>query len=113
MKVRVALLSASFLGVAQCVGTGSVQAGPCGTDIAQFERAVRASAGNPNAGPVAAQSISAQIDRQPTPGSIRRAQQRAQAAFATALGRAKKLDARGDRACAKALAEAKGMYLLP
>jgi hypothetical protein len=35
----------------------SAHAGPCSTDIAQFEQAVRQSAGNPNAGPLAPQSI--------------------------------------------------------
>ena len=45
----------------------SAHAGPCSTDIAQFEQAVRQSAGNPNAGPFAPQSIGAQLGRQPTP----------------------------------------------
>ena len=48
-------------------------AGPCTSKIAQFEKAVRQSAGNPNAGPVAPQSIDAQLDRQPTPALIERA----------------------------------------
>jgi hypothetical protein len=89
----------------------SAHAGPCSSEIAQFEQAVRQSAGNPNAGPMAPQSIGAQLDRQPTPGSVKRAKARAQATFAATLARAKRLDARGDRAgCTRALAAAKHMY---
>ncbi len=89
----------------------AAHAGPCTTQIAQFEQAVRQSAGNPNAGPMAPQSIGAQLDRQPTPASIRRAEQRAQATFAAALARAKRLDAQGNRVgCRRALAAAKRMY---
>ncbi len=89
------------------------QASPCTDQIAQFELAVRQSAGNPNAGPMAAQSIGAQIDRRPTPGSIKRAEERAQAKFAATLARAKRLDARGNRTgCTRALNAAKAMYNL-
>ena len=49
------------------LGIGSARAGPCTSEIAKFEQAVRQSAGNPNAGPMAPQSIGAQLDRQPTP----------------------------------------------
>ena len=52
-------------------------------------------------------------DRQPTPGSVKRAEARAQASFDAAMARAKRLDARGDRAgCMRALAAAKRMYNL-
>jgi hypothetical protein len=81
-----------------CLGVASAHAGPCTSAIAQFEQAVRQSAGNPNAGPMARQSIGAQFDRQPTLGSVQRAEERAQATFAATLARAKRLDARGDRA---------------
>ena len=91
----------------------SAQAGPCTVQITHFELAVRQSAGNPNAGPFGRQSIDAQIDRQPTPASIKRAKERAQAQFAATLARAKRLDARGNReGCTKALAIAKDMYNL-
>ena len=83
------------------LAAASAHAGPCSTDIAQFEDAVRQSAGNPNAGPMA------------KPVSIKRAQARAQAAFQATLARAKRLNARGDRSgCMRALATAKGMYNL-
>jgi hypothetical protein len=103
--------SAALVAAAVCLGIAPANAGPCRTAIAQFEQAVRQSAGNPNAGPMAPQSIGAQLDRQPTPGSIKRAEQRAEATFAAAMARAKRLDARGDRAgCRRALAAAKRMY---
>jgi hypothetical protein len=57
-----------------------------------------------------APSIGAELDRQ-MPGSVKRAEERAQATFAATLARAKRLDARGDRAgCTRALAAAKRMY---
>jgi hypothetical protein len=95
------------------LGVAAAHAGPCTSKIAQFEQAVRQSAGNPNAGPMAPQSIGAQVDRQPTPASVKRAEQQAQARFAATLARAKRLDAQGNRAgCTRALAAAKRMYNL-
>ncbi|HYT07948.1 MAG TPA: hypothetical protein VEL77_09890 [Rugosimonospora sp.] len=89
------------------------QAGPCSNDIAQFEAAIRQSAGNPNAGLTAPQSIGAQLDRQPTPDSLRKAKERLQSKFSTTMARAKRLDAKGDLAgCTRALSEAKRMYIL-
>jgi hypothetical protein len=95
------------------LGIAPAHGGPCTTAIARFEQAVRQSAGNPNAGPMAPQSIGAQLDRQPTPGSVKRAEERAQATFVATLARAKRLDARGNRAgCTRALTAAKRMYNL-
>jgi hypothetical protein len=57
------------------------------------------------------QSVGAQLHRQPTPGSVKRADERTQASFDRALTRAKQRDARGDRAgCLRALTAAKRMY---
>jgi hypothetical protein len=80
-RVTTAVIAATAL----CLGVASAHAGPCSSEIAQFEQAVRQSAGNPGAGPMAPQSIGAQLDRQPTPGSIKQAEERAQATFAAAL----------------------------
>jgi hypothetical protein len=103
------LLAAAALGLS----VAAAHAGPCSNKIAQFEQAVRQSAGNPNAGPMAPQSIGAQLNYQPTPASIRRAEERAKATFATTLARARRLDAQGNRAgCTRALAAAKRMYNL-
>jgi hypothetical protein len=110
MKRRIATV---IFTAALVLGISSAHAGPCTAEIAQFELAVRQSAGNPNAGPFGRQSIGAQIDRQPTPASIKRAKERAQANFAATLARAKRLNARGNRAgCTRALAAAKDMYNL-
>jgi hypothetical protein len=99
--------------VAFGLGVASAHAGPCTHKIAQFEQAVRQSANNPDAGPMAPQSIGAQLGYQPTPGSVQRAEERTQAAFAATLTRAKRLDARGNRAgCTRALTAAKRMYNL-
>jgi hypothetical protein len=107
-----AIASTIVAGLALSLGMPSADAGPCTIAIAQFEQAVRASANNPNAGPFAPQSIGAQLGHQPTPRSIERAQQRAQAAFQAALARSKRLDARGNAACTRALADAEQMYNL-
>ena len=107
MKVTAAFAVAA----AVCLGVAPAHAGPCSKQIAQFEQAVRQSAGNPDAGPFAQQTIGAQLHRQPTPGSIKQAEARADASFEAALARAKRLDARGNRAgCTRALAAARQMY---
>jgi hypothetical protein len=101
------------IAAAACLGGTLAHAGPCRNAIVKFENAVRQSAGNPNAGPRAPQSIAAQIDRQPTPASIKRAEARAQVMFDATLARAKQRDARGDRAgCMRALTKAEDMYVL-
>ena len=108
-RLSATLVVAAALGLSAAVA----HAGPCSSRIAQFEQAVRQSAGSPNAGPMAPQSIGAQLDVQPTPASVRRAQRRAKAAFNATLARAKRFDARGNRAgCTQALADAKRMYNL-
>src|SRR5215475_6023248 len=105
--------SSLVMGAAVVLIVGSAHAGPCSTEIAQFEQAVRQSANNPGAGPMAPQSIGAQIDRQPTPGSVKRANERAQTSFNAAMARAKRLDAQGNGSgCTRALAAAKRMYNL-
>jgi hypothetical protein len=97
-----------FVGVALLPSITSVDADPCTTAIAKFEKAVRESANNSEAGPTAPQSIAAQLEHQPTPGSVKRAEERAEAAFEAALTGAERLDARGDRAgCRRALADSK------
>ena len=105
-------VTAAFV-VAVLLLSTTAHAGPCGSEIAQFEQAVRQSANKPDAGPTARQSIGAQLDRQPTPESIARAEARAQTTFEASLARAKRFDARGNRAgCTRALAAARRMYNL-
>jgi hypothetical protein len=88
-RMSVAPVLAAALGL-----ISPAQAGPCSNDIAQLEQAVRQSAGNPNAGPMAAQTIGAQLDRQPTPSSVRRAEKRAQAKYEARCGGPKGLTRR-------------------
>jgi hypothetical protein len=105
--------TAPILCAVLCLCATVAQAGPCSEAIAQFEATIRQSAGNPNAGLTAPQSVSAQLDRQPTPESLKRAQERLQAKFSAEMARAKRLDARGDRTgCTRALSVARRMYIL-
>ena len=88
------------------------QAGPCTADIAQFEAAIRQSAGNPLAGLTARQSVNAQLGRQPTPESLQQANERLKSQFSATLARAKRYDAHGNRSgCTRALNAAKQMYI--
>ena len=101
------------LGAALSMTTTFAKAGPCSVDIAQFEAAIRQSAGNPYAGLTAPQSVAAQNERQPTVASMKKAKQDLKASFAATMARAKRLDARNDRAgCERALSAAKKMYIL-
>src|SRR3984893_9271352 len=107
-------MAAPIICAVLCLCTAAAApAGPCSEDIAQFEAAMRQSAGNPNAGLTAPQSVGAQLGHEPTPDSLKRAQERPQAKFSAAMARAKRLDARGDRTgCSRALSAAKRMYIL-
>src|SRR5262245_10190192 len=78
-------LAIAFAGAALSLGIASAHAGPCTSAIAQFERALRQSANDPGSGPTARQSIGAQLSHQPTPSSVKRADERAQTNFAAAL----------------------------
>src|SRR5258708_17663628 len=88
-------------------------AGPCTSDIADFEAAIRNSQGNPLAGLTAPQSVGAQLEHQPTPSSVKQAEQRLKATFAATMARAKRYDAQSNRlGCTRELNAAKQMYLL-
>ena len=66
-----------MFGAVLILGIASAHAGPCTAEIAQFEQAVRQSASDPNAGPMLPQTVGAQLDRQPTPALVERAEKRA------------------------------------
>jgi hypothetical protein len=88
-------------------------AGPCTAQIAEFEAAIRQSSGNPLAGLTAPQSVAAQLDRQPTPESVKQANERLKSQFDATMAGAKRLDAQGNRSgCTRALNAAKRMYKL-
>jgi hypothetical protein len=113
LNMRRSLAAALFASLVWIVNVAPVHATPCGEEIARFEKAVRASQGNPDAGPAARQSVGAQLGRQPTPESVERSGEKAKAAFDAAMARAKRLDAEGKRAaCLGALGQAKKMYNL-
>jgi hypothetical protein len=87
-------------------------AGPCTSDIAQFEAAVRSSQGNHLAGLTAPQSVGAQLGHQPTPASVKQANERLKSRFSATMARAKRYDAQGNRlGCTRELAAAKRMYV--
>lgn len=110
-KLQKAILPTAF--TLLCFAISSAHAGPCSADIAQFEKAIRDSAGNPYAGLMAPQTVGAQLDRQPTPESLKRARDRLRSEFAATMARAKRLDAKGDRSgCTSALNAARRMYIL-
>ena len=74
--------TASIICAVLCLCAAFAQAGPCSEDIAQFEAAIRQSAGNPYAGLTGPQSVGAQLEQQPTPQSVKRAQLPLRANFA-------------------------------
>src|SRR5262249_24288029 len=105
MRVTAAFVVAGLLLAAE-----PARAGACSSAIAQFEQAVRQSARNPTAGPTASQTVDAQTGCQPTPDSVKRAEESARTTFEETLARAKSLDAQGHAGCARSLADAQRMY---
>jgi hypothetical protein len=107
------IVTGLILGTALGLIPTFAEAGPCSADIAQFETAMRQSAGNPFAGLMAPQSIAAQDNHQPTVASMKKAEHDLKAKFAATMAQAKRLDARNDRAgCERALSVAQRMYIL-
>jgi hypothetical protein len=106
--VKAGLIVCAVLGL----GSTFAHAGPCTADIAQFETAISQSKGDPLAGLTAHQSVSAQLNHQPTVGSIKRENERLKSKFTALMARAKQLDARGDAGCTGPLNAAKRMYIL-
>jgi hypothetical protein len=107
--ISVGLLLIAMLGL----NPTFANAGPCRAGIAQFETAIRQSAGDPNAGLMAPQSVAAQNDRQPTVASMKKAERDLKAKFAATMAQAKRLDGRNNRAgCERVLSKAKRMYIL-
>jgi len=106
-------MTAALVGAVLGLTAANALAGPCTSDIADFEAAIRALQGNPLAGLTGPQSVGAQLEHQPTPASVKAAQQRLQKTFAATMARAKRYDAQGNRpGCTRELTAAKRMYLL-
>ncbi len=70
--------TAAVAGAVLALAAADAWAGPCTSDIAQFEAAIRASQGNPSAGLTAPQSVGADLSHQPTPASVKQAQEPAE-----------------------------------
>jgi hypothetical protein len=106
-------MTAALAGAVLALAATNAWAGPCTSDIAQFEAAIRASQGNPFAGLTAPQSVSADLSHQPTPASVKQAQARLKKTFAATMARAKRYDAQGNGpGCTRELTAAKRMYIL-
>jgi hypothetical protein len=89
-------------------------AGPCTAQVAQIERQINADTATASEGPSAAQTIGAQLGRQPTPATVQRAEQEAGAFAQAALNNVRKADNAGNAAaCREALAKLKDLYGLP
>jgi hypothetical protein len=85
----------------------SARTDTCSDEIGQLEALVE-SMGNPMAKPRLSQSVGAQLHHQPTPESVRRAEEDARLRFAAILARAKILIAEGKTTeCMQSVAEAK------
>lgn len=87
------------------ISVATAHAGPCSAEIEKIEKLVA----NPNSGiaPTARQTVGAQLDRQPTPQSIARAEQKADSHYDEVLSKAKSLDAANNPDCTKVVSELK------
>jgi hypothetical protein len=98
-----------IIGVTSLLGITYATAGPCGAEIASFQRTLQQEEKlNPDSVGTAAQTIAAQLEHQPTPRSVERAKNLAKSEIAAVLARAEKLDAEErQRECLEALATAR------
>ena len=93
--------------------TRPADAGPCTEEIARFEAVVRQARINPRAGPTAVETTGAKLGHQPTPESVRRAEEGADSDFVRLLRQAQRLDAANDEAgCMDSLAQARQRFEL-
>src|ERR1700730_15693197 len=106
-------ITAAIVGAVLGLTATNAWAGPCTSDIADFEAAIRNSQGNPLAGLTARQTVGADLSHQPTPASVAQDEARLKKTFAATMARAKRYDAQGNRpGCTSELAKAKRMYVL-
>jgi hypothetical protein len=111
MRISIKMAATVIACTSNFLAYGTAQAGPCTADIAQFESVVRQSGGNPDAGLMAHQSVDAQLGHQPTPSSLRRAEDRLHSKFSARMARARLLDEQGNPGCAAALRATKKLYV--
>lgn len=90
---------------------GTALSGPCTGQIAQIEHWVANAGTSSDAGPTAAQSVDAQLHRQPTPSTVGQAEHTANEDGDAAIEQAKKADAANDAAgCNAELVVARQLY---
>ena len=77
------------------LGVASAAASPCTEEIAQLEQTLQQAGNNSSAPPTGQQSVGAQLGYQPTPESLREAEQASKQGVVAILNRAKALDAEG------------------
>jgi hypothetical protein len=93
------------IGAYLVIHAASASAGPCGDQIAKVEHSLKQHSGAVGTAP---QSIAAQLEHQPTPASVNRAEEHAKGEVERILAEAKKLDAQGEQGeCDDALAKAR------
>lgn len=104
----------SLFTLAPAILLGSIalaHAGPCAGQISKIEQQIKTTKGNPLVGPSAAQTVAAQLGRQPTPLSVQSARRKAAMLADEALQSARKADAAGDvAACEQALRNLRDLY---
>ena len=89
-------------------GIAGAEAGPCSAEIARIEKTLSEAAGKAALRASSPQTTNAQRHVQPTPASVQRSEEAAQARLNAMLARAREADAAGDRAaCTKAVTEVK------
>ena len=76
-------MTAALVGAVLALAASDAWAGPCTSDIADFEAAIARSQGNPLAGLFAPQSVGAQLSHEPTP--FREKASRLKSRFAAAM----------------------------
>jgi hypothetical protein len=91
--------------------TFSAYAGPCTAQIAQVEQQIVAAGANSELGATSAQTVGAQLGRQPTPQTVQDAEMQANTLAQATLERAKKAESANDAAaCTEALSALKDSY---
>jgi hypothetical protein len=100
---RSRLIALAFL----ALSGAAASAGPCTSEIDKIEKAV--SAPNSMYGPTARQTVGAQDSREPTPGSIARAEKKADTHYQDVLNEAKALDAANNAKCQEVVKKVKDL----
>jgi hypothetical protein len=100
---------ALVIALAASLGAAPASAGPCAAKVAQLRASLGQAAGGGTAVVGSApQSIDAQLEHQPTPASVERAEKNAKAEIFAVLAQAESLDAQGrQHACRQALRKAR------